>query len=128
MPTRRQKRLNELLLEELSMIIPGRLDDPRLADVAITRVEVTQDLSTAKVYYTCTDTESDCPEAVVALAHSESFLRGELSGVGLRRLPHLVFTRDRFFESGQRVVDLLNRMPPPPPEEVPPDGDDHPQA
>lgn len=107
MPTRRQRRTNQLLEEELSLLIRGRLDDPRLADVTVTRVETTQDLATAKVYVTRLGQDEDAAEMLAALAHAEPFLRGELSDLGLRRMPHLVFARDTQYESGQRVLEVL---------------------
>lgn len=110
MPTRRQRRLNDLFAEELQLLIPGRLDDPRLVGVSVTRVESTQDLSTIKVYVTCMGGDAETAEALQALAHSEGFLRDELTGLGLRRLPHLVFARDKQFESGQRVLDILEHL------------------
>jgi ribosome-binding factor A len=110
MPTRRQERINDLIHEELSLLVPGRLDDPRLTDVKITRVEVTQDLSTAKVYFTCVAADSDDPRVMAALEQAKGFLRGELSSTGLRRLPQLVFARDRGYESGERVLDILDRL------------------
>lgn len=113
MATRRQRRINELLGEELSMLLQGRVDDPRLAGVAITRVETTQDLSTAKVYFTeAEDTEGTGEDAVgddvlETLKKVEGLLKTELSGLGLRRVPRLVFARDREYESGERVLRIL---------------------
>jgi len=101
----RQRRLNELLGEELSLLVPGRLDDPDLTGVVITRAEVTQDLTTAKVYYVAPD-----EAAGAALDRAQGYLRGQLANLGLRRVPRLVFARDRAFEEGQRVLDLLAEL------------------
>jgi len=112
MATRRQQRLNELLQEELSMLVPGRVDDPRIADATITRVETTQDMGTAKVYFaTSTDSNDDAiAEMLSGLQHASHFLRQELGGLGLRRIPRLVFSHDRAFEGGQRVLDILGKL------------------
>jgi ribosome-binding factor A len=118
MPTRRQARLNELLQQELSVLIPGSTSDPRLDDVNITRVETTQDMGTAKVYFTLADAAEEAEEAaeaaartaIEALEHAQGYLRSELANLGLRRLPRLVFARDKAFESGQRVFDLLEAI------------------
>lgn len=128
MPTRRQTKLNELLQQELSILIPGRTSDPRLEDVNITRVETTQDMGTAKVYFTLADSadEAESKQAIQGLEHAQGHLRSELANLGLRRLPRLVFARDKAFESGQRVFDLLDEIsreralnPPDADEEVP---------
>lgn len=110
MPTRRQQRLNELLREELVLLLPGRVDDPRLDDVVVTHVETTQDMTTAKVYVTRDGPGEVSDEMLEALRHAEGFLRTELGGLGLRRLPHLVFARDRAYESGERVLDILSHL------------------
>lgn len=111
MPTRRQQRVNALIFESLALIVPGRVSDPRLVDVQITRVETTQDMATAKVYFTCGDgDDAEVAAALAALRHGEGFLRAELADIGLRRLTHLVFARDRQHESGDRVLRLLAEL------------------
>jgi ribosome-binding factor A len=111
MTTRRQQRLNELLFEELSLLIPGQLDDPRLVGATVTRVEVTQDLTVAKVYVTGRS-ESDAAVAAMlsALDHAQGQLRDDLADLHLRRLPRLVFARDKQYESGERVLAVLDEM------------------
>ena len=133
MATRRQRRVNELLMQELSMLLPGRVDDPRLTPVVVTRVESMQDLSTAKVYFTTSSAvdEAGVLEIDAGLEQARGFLRGQLSVLGLRRLPRLVFARDRDFESGARVLELLEQIsaeshPDPDGDEQPTDGPDEP--
>ncbi len=132
MTTRRQHRVNALIYESLAMIVPGRVSDPRLVDVLITRVETTQDMATAKVYFTCGDgDDAEVAAALEALRHGEGFLRAEIADLGLRRLPHLVFARDRQHESGERVLRLLEQLrasggtdAAAPPDDAPPEDDD----
>jgi ribosome-binding factor A len=109
-PTRRQQRINERLLEEIALLVPGQFDDPRLAGVRVTRVETTRDLSTAKVYFVLLDDEASFTEAAAALEHAAGRLCTELGAIGLRRLPRLVFAADRAFEQGERVLWLLDHM------------------
>lgn len=112
MATLRQRRINERLFEELSLLIPGPADDDDLlAGVVVTRVETTQDLSTAKVYFRAPDATSEDLKAITeALQEAEFGLRAELADVGLRRLPHLVFAHDRAYVEGARVLDLLEHL------------------
>jgi ribosome-binding factor A len=107
MPTRRQQRLNEMLLEELALLVPGQLDDPRLVGLRVTRVETTQDMSAAKVYFTRLDAEASVNESIAALQHAAGRLTVELGALGLRRLPKLVFAE---FERGERVLWLLDHL------------------
>lgn len=104
------------------MLVPGRLDDPRVSDVAITRVETTQDLSTAKVYYICPDFDANDRGPAIALAQAAGVLRTELGSLGLRRLPQLMFTRDVAYERGERVLHILDRLGPTTSNDPAPDG------
>ncbi len=48
----RNIRVSQLLMQEISsMILFGEIKDPRIHDVIITKVEVSKDLSNAKVYF-----------------------------------------------------------------------------
>lgn len=111
MVTLRQRRINDRLAEELSLLIPGASDDERLIDVQITHVETTQDLSTAKVYFRVADAEGAEPAGVTeALQAAEFGLRAELADVGLRRLPRLVFAFDTEYAKGARVLEILEHL------------------
>lgn len=111
MATLRQRRINERLAEELTLLIPGQIEDERLVDVQITRVETTQDLATAKVYFRAADTpESAIGPITEALQEAEFALRAELADVGLRRLPRLVFAFDRAYMQGARVLEVLEHL------------------
>jgi len=48
--TRRTDQLGELFREEISIMIQQGLKDPRVGMATVSRVEVTEDLSYAKVY------------------------------------------------------------------------------
>lgn len=110
MATRRQKRLNELLREELSLLIPSQLDDPRVVGATVTRVEITRDMTTAKVFVTIDGSDEEAALALQALEHAAGFLRAQIRDLGLRRLPELVFARDRQFEGGERVLAILDEL------------------
>lgn len=111
MATRRQQRINTLLFEQLSLLVPAEAsDDPRLTNVIVTKVESTQDLATAKVFFIADGDDAETAEALEALKASEGVLRSELANLGLRRLPRLVFARDRDYESGERVLEILNQL------------------
>ncbi|MEO8083307.1 MAG: 30S ribosome-binding factor RbfA [Ardenticatenales bacterium] len=111
MVTLRQRRINDRLAEELSLLIPGASEDERLTDVRITHVETTQDLATAKVYFTAMDTPASELGAITeALQAAEFGLRAELADVGLRRLPRLVFAFDKEYAKGARVLDILEQL------------------
>ena len=51
-------RLNNLFLEEISKILRTEIKDERISFVTITDVNITNDLSFAKVYFTCFNEDS----------------------------------------------------------------------
>jgi ribosome-binding factor A len=111
--TYRKERLDELLLRELSSIIIYELDDPRLHDVAVDRVDVARDLQTARVYITPLDEEMDVKEIRRALDNAQGHLRSEIaSRVQLRRVPELYFKIGKSYQQAQRVEDIIDSLPP----------------
>jgi ribosome-binding factor A len=111
MPTRRQRRVSELIHRELSMLLMRDVRDPRLAGVTITDVDVTQDLLLARVYFTVMGDADEEKEAVAGLAHAGGFLRSELAGrVQLRHVPELDFQVDKSAEYARRIDELLEQV------------------
>lgn len=112
MPTRRQYRINELLLQEICLLVPGQVADEDLSDITITRVESTQDLTSAKVYFTLGQDAApvDIVDALRRLHEVQGPLMDELSTLGMRRVPRLSFAHDKAHESGQRVLEILTRL------------------
>jgi ribosome-binding factor A len=66
----RPRRVAHLLQREVANLIQREVNDPRVQHVTITSVEVSRDLSRAKVYFTCLDTDSDAKAAEKALNHA----------------------------------------------------------
>jgi ribosome-binding factor A len=107
---RRSQRVCEALREELTEIVSYELEDPRLATVAVTAVEVSADLSSAEVRVRCEDAPREA-EALKALEHARHFIRRELAcRIRLWRMPELHFASDRSGRGANRVDQLLERI------------------
>jgi ribosome-binding factor A len=107
----RPERVAHLMRREVADILSTRLRDPRIgAWVGVTDVEVTKDLSFARVFVSVP--ENDQAERVMeALGHAAGFVRRELAPrLGLREVPEIRFVRDRSIETGARVDDLLRKL------------------
>ncbi len=111
MGERRQRRIGELLREELSALI-AELKDPRVAGVTVTAVEPAPDLTIAKVYVTAWPADpARREEALAGLEHAKGYLKHELAGrVILRRIPDLVFKWDDTFDRADRIERLLAKL------------------
>ncbi len=109
----RTARLNESLLEVLAEEVE-RLSDPRLELVTITGVDVTRDLSRAKVFYStlsaqaAAGTDAAATDAGDALRAATPHLRRVIGReLRVRQVPALVFAEDHGILSGQRIDAIL---------------------
>ncbi len=111
MPTIRQRRVAELVREELAQILEFEVEDPRLRGITVTDVEMTGDLRMAKVYFTMIGGEEEYEEAFLALDRARGFLRTTLAArVRLRYVPALEFYRDDLLEQARRIDELLDKL------------------
>ncbi|WPE18083.1 30S ribosome-binding factor RbfA [Candidatus Thioglobus autotrophicus] len=105
----RIERINELVRRELVTLLKNETKDPRLANVVITDVLTSRDLSAAKVYYTVS--EQDQKEVEILLNKASGFFRSRLSKtVDLRHTPALRFMFDPAPNTGARIDDLLSKL------------------
>ncbi|ADU28274.1 30S ribosome-binding factor RbfA [Ethanoligenens harbinense] len=106
MPGYRLDRLTEDIKRELSDIVRG-LKDPRISGlVSIVRVDVSNDLSYAKVYVSAVG--GDTAQAVEGLKSAAGFARKTLSArLHVRKTPELRFVADDSMEHSAHIAHLL---------------------
>jgi len=104
-------RMGEQIKKEMSLLIQTELKDPRIGFVTVTGVEVTSDLSQAKIYLSVLGTDQQKEETLHALARSKGFLRSELGKrIRMRHTPELLFKFDTSIEYGSRIEKLLEQV------------------
>ena len=105
----RSRRIAEQVQRELSDIVRLELKDPRVGMITITDVEVTQDQSHAKVFFTVLGDAERIADASAGLKHAAGFLRSELAHrMKLRVVPQLQFKHDESVERGMRLTQLID--------------------
>ncbi|PKN25998.1 MAG: ribosome-binding factor A [Deltaproteobacteria bacterium HGW-Deltaproteobacteria-22] len=108
-PGRRPKMVAAQVFEVLSLAVTSMLEDPRLLEVSVTHVEITPDLSQAKVYITSASKTVDLGAAVVALQKAAGFLRRQLAAaLTLRRVPDLKFFPDTVLMEAWKLDDVIS--------------------
>lgn len=113
MPNRRQARLNEQFKREISRVLRRQVQDPRVRLVTVTGVEVTTDLSHARVHVRTLHGGEHLAEALEGLDAAAPFVRRELGReLHLRRIPELHFVEDRTLERARRIEDILDEVRP----------------
>jgi ribosome-binding factor A len=111
MPSRRQRRVSDLIQEEISELLQKKVSDPRLSFVTVTAVEVSADLRQAHIYVSSMGDEEARREMLAGLQHATGFLRHELGArVALRYVPSLTFHLDDSLERSQRIMQLLDQL------------------
>ena len=113
--TRRQERVEELLRREIAqMLMRGELRDPRLAPasaVSITGVEVSADLSVARVFIDVLTEALRLADVLAALHAGSGLIRRKLGDrLKLRRMPELRFEQDNSITRGARVEAILAEL------------------
>jgi len=112
-PGRRVKMVAAQVFEVLSSTVTSMLEDPRLLEVSVTHVELTPDLSLAKVYVSSATRTADLEAAVVALTKAAGFLRRQLAAeLTLRRVPELKFFPDTVLIEAWKLDDVLSGIQP----------------
>jgi ribosome-binding factor A len=105
----RSRRIAEQIQRELSDVIRLELKDPRVGMLTITDVEVSQDYSHAKVFFTTLGDAAKVSETVAGLARAAGFLRSQLAHrLKLRIVPQLQFKYDESVERGMRLSRLID--------------------
>ena len=106
----RIERLESNFLREISIIIEQEVKNNLLKQVTITDVEITNDLSFAKIYFRVLD-DSKKNEILKSLNKASSFIRKCLSEkVEIRHTPELKFIYDESIEYGEKIENLLNSI------------------
>lgn len=102
-------RLSNTVLEVLSKIIFEEVKNPIIRSVILTSAQVTNDLSFAKVYFTCMDSDKD--QVLAELNEAKGFLRGKLSeNIDIRHTPELVFVYDNSVEYGMNIERIIKEI------------------
>jgi ribosome-binding factor A len=107
--SQRAQRVGEQIQRELAQLLREEVKDPRVGRVTITAVEVSPDLSHAKVFVTDLAGRERADESVRALTRTAGFLRKELAHrMQLYSVPQLHFAYDDSIESGIRLSKLID--------------------
>lgn len=108
---KRSKRVADAIQMELSLFFLQKVRDQKLSDVNISRVEVTDDLNSARIFYTVTGGEKARAQASAALKNATGFVRSHLAKVlNLRYTPSLMFTYDDQAEKVREMEILLDSI------------------
>lgn len=103
----RSERVAGQLRRDLAKLIQQEIKDPEVGFVSLSDVEVTRDLSHAKVFITVFDPDK-AKSSLKALKRASAFLRKRLAHeLRLRHVPELHFIHDDSVEQGSHIDQLI---------------------
>lgn len=109
--TGRHVRVGEEIKREVSSIIATEVKDPRLGMLSITDVDVSRDLSFAKVYFSMLGAEEEREKTLEGLNRAKGFIRTELAKrLRVRHTPEITFHFDPSLEQGAKMDALLKTL------------------
>ena len=104
----RNVRLGAQLQRILSDLIRFESKDPGLVDISLTVVELSKDLSVAKIYFSLLNPDDDPQPALDGLQRASGFLRRKLGHeLTVRHVPELRFVHDDSLAQGAAISKLI---------------------
>ena len=97
---------------ELSNLLRLELRDPRVGMITLTSVDVSPDMSHAKVFFTVLEKDK-LPETLEGLRRASGFLRSQLAKrIQMYTTPELRFVYDESVERGDHLSRLIDSVIP----------------
>ena len=107
----RKDRLNHQLQQEIAAILLQELKDPGLGFVTVTRVELSADLSHAKVGYSCLGGTQERARSQEALDRATGFVRGLVKKrLRLKIIPEIIFRYDETIAQAIELGTTLDQL------------------
>ena len=108
---KRADRVAELFQIELASFIKREIADPRLQNLTITSIKVSDDLGHAKIYFTLLESTPELLRDVMkGLKHASGFFRSHLAKVSqLRKVPTLAFYYDDMTDRALKMTHLIEQ-------------------
>lgn len=107
----RVEKIQELIKQELSNMLIRDVKDPRVQFVTVTSVEVSRDLSYAKVFVSLYGTKEQQDDAWKGLNSALGYFRSEIAKrISLRVAPILSLHKDTSMEYSAHIDELLKKI------------------
>jgi len=110
--SKRGFKIADHIRKTVSEVLRAKVRDPRVKTVTITDVEVTYDITLAKIFYSVYPwSENNLKDANAGLHSAKKFIRMQLGKeLTCYRIPELTFKLDTSLDHGDRINKLLTRV------------------
>lgn len=107
----RTRRIAQQLQQELAVVLQRDMKDPRIGFVTVNDVDVSRDLSYAKVFVTFFEEDKDGARKANALIAAAPYIRTLVAGrMKLRVMPEIRFVYDSSLVEGMRMSNLVSQV------------------
>ena len=111
MEGKRSEKVADLIHKEISEMLVKTIKDPRIGFVTITRVAVSEDYRSAKVYFSVAGTVEERQRSIEGLNSAKGYVRKELGRrVRLRYTPEILFKFDPSIEYAIHIGEVIRHM------------------
>lgn len=108
---KRSSRVAEAIRNELSVLLVSKVADRRLHSASISRVEVTDDLSLARIYFTVLGENRERREADKGFKRATGFFRSHIAKtLNLRFTPALQFQYDNVADKVAELDEIFKEI------------------
>lgn len=108
---KRSARVADAIRMELAVLILKTVRDPNLAEVSISRVEVTDDMKIARIFFTLLSGKKKAATAEKALQRARGFMRSHIAKtLNMRYTPDLQFRYDDTADKVAQVESLFREI------------------
>ena len=107
----RSEHLEKIIKRLISDIIYKEVNDPRIKFVTITRVKLSSNLASAKIYITIFNDKENVRKCLKGLRNATSFIRHEIGkDLELRRTPEIEFLVDKEMLKQYRILEITRKI------------------
>ena len=114
MASNRAEKVSDLLKKEISLIITNEIKDPRLQNINITAVKVSDDIGIATVFYSIIGESIHKFDSKIddrILKKFSGMIRSNLAKkIKIRRIPKIIFRFDESIEYSENIEKLLRNL------------------
>ena len=109
--SQRSDQVAEELRKIISMIFLEDLDDSRMGFVTITRIELTDDLRYAKIFYSVLGSQEQKLSAEAAIEENTRFIKKlAIERINMRYAMEMKFERDKSIEHSFQIDEILKKI------------------
>ena len=111
MEGKRSDKVADLIQKEISEMLLRGLKDPRIGFVTITKVAVSEDCRTAKIYFSVTGSPEDRERSNEGLNSAKGYVRKELGRrIRMKYTPDISFQFDPSIEYAIHIGEVIEQI------------------